>query len=95
MDPQDQSSLLASLIGQAVVVDFRSRYVCIGTLVGYDRQFLEVHDADLHDFRDSPATREVYVFESARLGIRRNRRRVLLHRDDVVAIGRFADVDAS
>ncbi len=55
-----------------------STYVCLGRLIGFDREFLELADADLHDFRDSPATREVYVYDSVRLGIRRNRARVLL-----------------
>lgn len=83
---------LAELIGHVVVVDLRSTYVCLGTLVGLDHAFLELIDADLHDFRDSTATREVYVYDSARLGIRRNRARVLVRLDDVVAIARFDDI---
>jgi hypothetical protein len=79
-------------LGQIVVVDLKSTYVCLGTLVGLDPEFLELHDADLHDLRDSPATREVYIYDSIRLGIRRNRARVLLDRDEVVAITRFVDV---
>ena len=52
-------------------------------------------DADFHDFRDSTATREIYVYDSARYGIRRNRARILLRLDDVVAITRFADIASS
>jgi small nuclear ribonucleoprotein (snRNP)-like protein len=89
------SPLLAPLLGQIVVVDLRSTYVCLGTLVSCDVHFLELQDADLHDFRDSPATREVYVYDSVRLGIRRNRSRVLIRHDEVVAIARFADIAAS
>src|SRR5271157_72328 len=69
-----------------------SSYVCLGTFVAYDAQFLELHDADLHDFRDSPATREVYVHDSVRLGIRRNRARVLIRSAEIVAITRFDDI---
>ena len=89
------SPLLEGLIGQTVVVDLRSSYVCIGKLVGLDLQFLDVRDADLHDFRDSPATREVYVFGSARVGINRNRARVLVRREEVVAVTRLADIAES
>jgi hypothetical protein len=92
MDTTELSSLVAGLIGQVVVVDLRSTYVCLGTLVGGDRDFLELTDADLHDFRDSPASREVYVYDSARLGIRRNRARVHLRREEIVAITRFDDI---
>jgi hypothetical protein len=53
---------------------------------------MELADADLHDFRDSPATREVYVYDSVRLGIRRNRSRVLIRLADVVAVTRFDDI---
>jgi hypothetical protein len=88
-------SKLGRLIGQVVVLDFRSSYVCLGTLSGIDREFFELTDADLHDFRDNPATREVYVYDSVRLGIRRNRTRVLIRRDDVIAVTRFADIAAS
>jgi len=92
MNPNPTSPLLESLIGQVVVVDLRSTYVCIGTLVACDGLYLEMQDADLHDFRDSTATREVYIHDSVRLGIRRNRARVLIRLDEVVAIGRFDDV---
>ncbi len=78
--------LLAELKGQMVVVDLASPYVCLGRLERLDAGFLELTEADLHDFRDSQATRELYVYESARLGVRRNRARVLIRRDEVVAI---------
>jgi small nuclear ribonucleoprotein (snRNP)-like protein len=89
------SPLLAELIGQVVVIDLRSEYVCLGTLAALDEAFLSVVDADLHDLRDSTATREIYVYDSMRLGIRRNRSRVLIRRDEVVAITRFRDIAES
>jgi hypothetical protein len=82
-------------MGQVVVVDLKSTYVCLGTLVSCDELFLELKDADLHDFRDSLATREVYVYDSERLGIHRNRARVLIRLDDVIALTRFADISES
>jgi small nuclear ribonucleoprotein (snRNP)-like protein len=91
----EQSSLFAGMIGQIVVVDMRSTFVCLGMLVSCDQFFLELRDADFHDFRDSPATREVYVYDSVRLGIHRNRARVLVRLDDVVAITRFDDIAES
>ena len=95
MPEQQLPPALAELIGQIVVLDRRSRDVCLGTLVGVDDLFFAIEDADLHDFRDSAATREVYVYDSARLGIRRNRARVLVRRDEVVAVTRFADIAES
>jgi hypothetical protein len=95
MVPWEPSPSLASMVGEVIVVDLKSTYVCLGTLAGADEQFLDLRDADLHDFRDSTATREVYIYDSVRFGIRRNRARVLLRQDDVVAITRFADIAAS
>jgi hypothetical protein len=89
------SGLLAELQGQVVVIDLRSPYVCLGTLAAIDPEYLEILDADLHDFRDSAANRETYVYDSVRIGIRRNRRRVLVRRDEIVAIGRFDEIAAS
>ena len=91
----EPSPLIAALIGQTVVIDMRSEYVCLGTLAGLDHEYLDVADADLHDLRDSTATREVYIYDSQRLGIRRNRARVLIRRDEVVGITRFSDVAES
>lgn len=95
MDAWEPSPRLTALVGQVVVVDLRSTYVCLGTLAGYDELFLDLVDADLHDFRDSTATREIYVYDSFRYGIRRNRSRVLIRCDDVVAITRLPDIEAS
>ena len=92
MESSDLSPLLESLLGKIVIVDLSSPYVCLGTFVAGDAQFLELRDADLHDFRDNPATREVYVHDSVRLGIKRNRARVLIRRAEIVAITRFDDI---
>ncbi|WP_435005513.1 hypothetical protein P12x_003361 [Tundrisphaera lichenicola] len=95
MTGQESSPALVELIGQVVVLDLSSSYVCLGTLVGIDGLFYTMDDADLHDFRDSAATREIYVYDSVRLGIRRNRSRVLVRRDEVIAITRFDDIAES
>jgi small nuclear ribonucleoprotein (snRNP)-like protein len=84
--------MLDDLIDQKVVVDFRSEFVCLGTLKGYDEHFLELRNADLHDLRDTETSRENYVAASVATGIKRNRRRVLVSRSDVVAISKLEDV---
>jgi hypothetical protein len=94
-DSSRLSDLLSELQGQVVVIDLRSPYVCLGTLTAADAEYLEIKDADLHDFRDSSASREIYVYDSVRLGIRRNRTRVLVRRSEVVAIGRFDEIAES
>jgi small nuclear ribonucleoprotein (snRNP)-like protein len=84
--------MLDEFIGQKVVVDLRSTFVCIGTLQGLDDSYLQLKNADLHDLRDTETSRENYVAASKTTGIKRNRKRVLVVRADVVAISRLDDV---
>jgi hypothetical protein len=83
---------LAACLGCKVVIDLRTEYVCLGTLKGYDKHFLELRNADLHDLRDTDTTRENYVVESVATGIKRNRKRVLIARGEVVAVAKLEDV---
>jgi small nuclear ribonucleoprotein (snRNP)-like protein len=84
--------VIEEMIGQKVVIDLRSEYVCVGTLSRVDDHFVELKNADLHDLRDTDTTRENYVAASVATGIKRNRKRVLLTRHEMVAISRFEDV---
>src|SRR5438046_143469 len=47
--PAGGNVVLNELIGQKVVIDLRSEYVCLGTLTRVDEHFLELKNADLHD----------------------------------------------
>jgi small nuclear ribonucleoprotein (snRNP)-like protein len=84
--------MLNELVGEKVVIDLRSTFVCLGTLTQIDEHFLELKNADLHDLRDTQSTREIYVAESVATGIKRNRKRILISRPEVVAISRLDDV---
>ncbi len=84
--------MLDEFLDQKVVVDFRSEYVCLGTLKRYDDHFLEIRNADLHDLRDTDTTRENYIAASVETGIKRNRKRVVVRRDEVVAVSLLDDV---
>lgn len=84
--------MLEELVGQAVVVDLSSPFVCLGTLQRVDDAFLELRNADLHDLRDSDSTRDIYVAMSVETGIKRNRKRVLVARAEVAAVALLRDV---
>jgi small nuclear ribonucleoprotein (snRNP)-like protein len=84
--------MLDELLNEKVVVDLVSPYVCLGKLTRYDDHFLELKNADLHDLRDTETTRELYVADSVATGIKRNRKRVLIRRSEVVAISLLEDV---
>jgi hypothetical protein len=84
--------MLDEFLEAKIVVDLISPYVCLGKLVRYDDHFLEMRNADLHDLRDTETTRELYVADSVATGIKRNRKRVLIRRTEVVAISKLEDV---
>lgn len=84
--------MLEEFLGQRVVIDFQSTYVCLGKLTRIDDHFLEVRNADLHDLRDTETSRENYIADSVATGVKRNRKRVLLRRGEIVAISLLADV---
>ena len=84
--------MFEEFVGLEVVIDLRSPFVCLGTLGRIDELYLEVLDADLHDLRDTHTSRENYVAASQTTGIKRNRKRVLIRRSEVVAISKLEDV---
>lgn len=84
--------MLEEYVGQKVVLDMRSPYVCLGTLVSVTEHFLEVKNADFHDLRDTDTNRENYVFQSVATGVKRNRRRVMIFRPEIVGISLLTEV---
>jgi hypothetical protein len=84
--------MLDEMVGAKVVVDLISPYVCLGTLTRFDEHYIEMKNSDLHDLRDTETTRELYIADSVATGIKRNRKRVLIRRSEVVAVSLLEDV---
>ncbi len=80
------------LIGREVVIDVVAQYVCLGKLTGYDAKYVVLEQADVHDLRDTTTTRELYVIDSKRFGIRANRERVLVRIEEIVSLSALDDV---
>jgi hypothetical protein len=81
------------LVGQIVVLDLSSPFVCIGKLAEAQTNFVVLIDADVHDLRDTSLTREQYVVKSRQFGPIVNRRRAWISLRDIVAIARLEDVN--
>lgn len=80
------------LLRQEVVLDLASPYVVLGCLEQADAAFLRLSNADVHDLRDSKTTRELYVLEARRHGIRSNRVEVWVRVAEIVSLSRLTDV---
>jgi small nuclear ribonucleoprotein (snRNP)-like protein len=85
-------AMLDEYLDAKVVLDLVSPYVCLGKLTRYDDHYIELKNADLHDLRDTETTRELYIADSVATGIKRNRKRVLIRRSEVVAVSMLEDV---
>ena len=79
-------------VGAVVVADLDELYLVIGTLDAVDAQHLTFTEADLHDHREANCTKEVYLVETRKLGVRSNRRRVGVPRARVLALSRLEDI---
>ncbi len=90
--PSQQPDVIAQLIGQQIIIDVTSPYVYAGTLCEEDHRYLVLENADVHDLRDTNTTRELYVLDTRRYGIRTNRQRVLVQRSEIVSISALDDV---
>ncbi len=84
--------ILDQFLNCKVVIDFRAEYVCLGTLKSIGEHFLELKNADLHDLRDTDTSRENYIAACVITGIKRNRKRLLITRTEIVAIADFDDI---
>lgn len=83
---------LRAYLEKLVVVDTRSVYTYLGTLVNATPDFLTLRDVDVHDQRDSGTTRELYIIESVKFGIKVNRREVKVAQREIVSVSLLADI---
>jgi small nuclear ribonucleoprotein (snRNP)-like protein len=83
---------LKALIGHEVVLDTRSPFVYIGRLESVGDHFLTLGDVDVYDSSETQTRKEVYVFESRKYGLKRNRARCLVKIADVISLSRLEDV---
>ena len=86
------SQSFADFIGQTVVVDVDGPVVYLGRLAAVSGEFLTLEDVDVHNLGDSATSRERYVIEAKKLGIRPNRKQAQVRVARVVGVSRLEDV---
>jgi len=86
------SGSLTDFVGQTVVVDVDGPVVYLGRLAAVSGEFLLMEDVDVHNLGDSATSRERYVIEAKKLGIRPNRKQAQVRLARVVGVSRLEDV---
>ena len=77
---------LHDLVGKDVILDTASPYIYIGRLVEVADWFFRLEDVDVYDSQETHTTKEVYIIEARKFGIKKNRSSVLVRADKVISI---------
>lgn len=83
---------LDELINQNVVLDTGGTTLYIGRLISHHPDGFWLDSADVHHRDEGHASREQYIVESARDGVRVNRQKVFVFRSTVISMSALADV---
>ena len=86
------AEIFDGFVGRTVVLDMTSRHVFLGVLAEVHPDHVVLDTVDVHDLRDTGTTKDLYVMETARHGVRENRRRVRVSRCEIVAVSALEDV---
>ena len=90
--PAPPERTFARYLDSLVVVDTQGRFVYLGRLVEVTAHELVLADVDVHDLQDAASSRDTYILDARRHGIRENRREVVIRLDDVLSVSRLDDV---
>jgi hypothetical protein len=80
------------LVGKTVVVDTDSRFVYLGRLERVELEFVVMKDVDVHDRRESPSTKEQYIMDTKRFGVKPNRKEVSVRKTMVISVSTLDDI---
>src|SRR5690606_21556936 len=80
------------LLNKPVVLDTAGPVLFLGRLLSAREDGFWLEEADVHHSDDGHATREQYIAEAARYGIRPNRQRVFVFRHTVISISALSDI---
>jgi len=87
-----ETDWLDAFVAKTVICDLDEYFMVLGTLDSHSAHHLQFSQADLHDHREANSSKEVYVIESRRLGVRVNRLHLSVPRGRLVAISLLDDV---
>jgi len=82
----------APFIGADVVLDTRGDLMYIGKLDAVGDWFVTLVECDVHDLESTRTSKEVYIMEAAKLGVKKNRRSVAVRKSEVVSLSRLDEV---
>jgi len=82
----------APYLGKAVVLDTNTSMVFLGTLSEVEELFVTLEDADAHDLKEGSTSKDAYIHEARRNGIKKNRHRVFVRAATIISFSPLDDV---
>jgi len=79
-------------IGCQVVIDTNSPYIYLGTLAAVDEFFITLKEVDVHDQKEGATTKEIYILDAKKSGIKINRHQAIVRKDIIVSFSKLEDV---
>ncbi|MHC5078972.1 MAG: hypothetical protein ACYTHN_08130 [Planctomycetota bacterium] len=83
---------LQDFIGKTIVVDTATSFLYIGTLDAVSDHFLSMTEVDVHDCNETQTTKEVYILEARKYGIRKNRKSVKVRQAQIISYSLLDDI---
>ena len=83
---------LKQYVKQKIVVDTSSSWIYIGTLENIGKDTIELSDVDVHDSTDTHSTKEIYLLDSRKTGIKSNRDKVYVSLEFIISFSPLKDV---
>ncbi len=83
---------LSDFIGKNVVIDTKSSYLYMGVLKSVGEYFIDLDDVDVHDHSEYNKSKELYVMDSQRHGLKINRKAVKIVLNEIVSLSLLEDV---
>ena len=84
---------LEKYLKQKIVLDTRSSWVYIGVLEEVTDNCAVLSEVDVHDNKETTATKELYVLGSKTSGIKSNRKLVHVNLDFVISFSSLDEVE--
>jgi len=84
--------VLSKYLKKKIVLDTSSTWIYIGVLEKVFESSVLLSDVDVHDNTDSNSTKECYVLDSKKTGIKFNRHKAYINLDYIVSFSALDDV---
>ena len=83
---------MEELKGKEVIVDTDTSYIYVGVLIDLTDDCLIMEKLDVHDRNDLEMSKEKYILETRRHGVKENRKKAYILRERIVSISLLEDV---